>query len=69
VHSNCIVTIALLIFDRWGEKIFESDDITKGWDGTFRGKKLQTGVFVYLLEAETIQNKTILRKGNITLIK
>lgn len=35
------------IFDRWGEKVFETTDYTEGWDGTFRGKNMAPGVYLY----------------------
>ena len=35
------------IFDRWGEKVFETSDPDEGWDGTFRGKDMPPGVYLY----------------------
>ncbi len=35
------------IFDRWGEKVFETTDPEEGWDGTFRGKDMAPGVYLY----------------------
>ena len=35
------------IFNRWGEKIFSSDDTSKSWDGTYRGEKAQIDVYVW----------------------
>ncbi len=43
----------LLIFDRWGELIFKSNDIDKGWDGTYIGKKVQEDVYVWKLSYNT----------------
>lgn len=65
---------AVKIFNRWGEMVYtKSDirpnDITAGWDGTFKGQKLNPDVFVYVIEI-TCDNNTILTyKGNIALIK
>ncbi len=36
-----------LIFDRWGEKIFETSDITEGWNGSYQGTECELGVYVY----------------------
>lgn len=69
IHGVCIATYTLKIFNRWGEKIFETTDKTMGWDGTFRGKPMDTGVFVYTVEGMTIERKPFSKKGNITLLR
>ncbi|HEY9083183.1 MAG TPA: gliding motility-associated C-terminal domain-containing protein [Vicingaceae bacterium] len=57
------------IYNRWGEKVFETSDLNTGWDGTFRGKKLNSAVFVYYLEATFKNGSSTTKKGDITLIK
>ncbi|MFZ4707560.1 MAG: gliding motility-associated C-terminal domain-containing protein, partial [Bacteroidales bacterium] len=42
-------TFQLLIFNKWGEEIFSSDDITKGWDGTFRGKPCPSDLYTWII--------------------
>ncbi len=69
VHGFCIGTYNLQIFNRWGEKVFETSSFSDSWDGTFRGKSLDTGVFVYRADGITIDGKPFNIKGNITLIK
>jgi len=61
------------IFSRWGELIykvnaFQPNDPTISWDGTFKGKMLQPGVFVYSIEIEFIDGKIINYKGDVTII-
>ncbi len=60
------------IFNRWGEMVYEAtnffpNDPTQGWDGTFKGKKLNPAVFVYFLEAQFIDGRTGFYEGDITL--
>lgn len=69
VHGRCISTFNLQIFDRWGEKVFETSSITDGWDGTYRGQKMNTGVFVYKADGVSIDGQSFSMKGNITLIR
>jgi gliding motility-associated-like protein len=69
IHGFCIYTYHLKIFNRWGEIVFETTDKTNGWDGTFRGKALDTGVFVYTVDGITIERKPFSKKGNITLLR
>ncbi len=69
VYGNCISSVYLAIYDRWGEKVFETEDKTICWDGTYKGKPLNTGVYVYKLEATLFTNEVIQKKGNITLTR
>jgi len=57
------------IFDRWGNLVFETFDPTVGWDGFYKEKACDPGVFVYYFEALCIDNEKYFEKGNITIIK
>jgi gliding motility-associated-like protein len=67
VRGTGIRGMVFRIYDRWGQKIFESLDQAAGWDGTFNGKQLDTGVFVYTLTGTFYTGETFEKKGNITL--
>jgi len=69
VRGTGIKNIKLLIYNRWGEKVFETYDIKKGWDGTYKGKKLNTAVFAWYAEVEFEDGNKIYRKGNVSLIR
>lgn len=69
VYGKCIQTFSFVIFDRWGEKVFETDNQSICWDGTLGGKKLDTAVFAYFLKATLISGEEIFKKGNISLVK
>jgi gliding motility-associated-like protein len=57
------------IYNRWGEKVFETKDINKGWDGRFNGGNCNEGVFVLYLNATMKDDKQVVKKGNVTLIR
>ncbi len=57
------------IYSRWGEKVFETEDLKQGWDGTFKNSPCNTGVFVYYLYLYNIANSTDIIKGNVTLLR
>ena len=57
------------VFDRWGEKVFESNDMKNGWDGHYRGKLCDPGVFDYYIEATCLDKGIFKHKGNVTLIR
>lgn len=69
VRGQNISQIHLLIYNRWGEKIFESNQIAIGWDGTYKGNALSPDVFAYYLEVLCIGGKKYSKKGNISLLK
>ena len=65
----CLKSMHLVIFNRWGEKVFESTDINKGWDGSYKGEIQNTAVFNYYLDATLINGDKLNKKGNISLIR
>jgi gliding motility-associated-like protein len=67
--SECVTSFHIAIFDRWGEKVYDSEDPSFCWDGKYLGVVLNPAVFVFYINAETIDTKKISRKGNITLIR
>lgn len=69
VRGNGIKKLDFIIYDRWGEKIFETNDINNGWDGTYKGAKLFTAVFSYYIKAAFYDGSSYERKGNITLVR
>lgn len=67
---NCNVTMfAFMVFNKWGQKIFESRDINKGWDGTCRGNKLSPDAYVYVMQYKTVDNIPKVAKGMVVLIR
>ncbi len=70
VNPNCVTDYEILIFDRWGEKVFESNDINLSWNGTYKGKALDNATFVYYLKITLINTDTpVSKKGNVSIIK
>ena len=67
--GECATTFYIAIYDRWGEKVFDSEDPDFCWDGKYLGVVMNTAVFVYYIKAEMINAGSITKKGNITLLK
>lgn len=64
----------LRIFNRWGETVFEkksfnANDPSAGWDGTYKGSKLISDVFVYVMDLVCENNSVLSLRGNISLVK
>jgi gliding motility-associated-like protein len=56
------------IFDRWGNKVFDTTNSNTAWDGSFKGVACATGVYIYIIEG-IVGNKKIQLKGTVTLIR
>ncbi len=69
VNGQPIEEMRLSIFNRWGQKVFESFSKDQGWDGTFEGKQLPPDVFGYYLEVTCFNGEEYYKQGNITLLK
>ncbi len=64
----------LEIYDRWGELVYSNyhfapNQTNLGWDGKFKGKDMNTGVFVYLAGVRLLDNSVLSFKGDVTLIR
>lgn len=61
----------LQIYNRWGQKIFETNSINKGWDGKQKGEPMPIGVYVYLVQYKNRVNETTFRsqRGTVVLIR
>ena len=71
-NSENIESFQMLIYDRWGTLIFESKNISYGWNGTFKGKICPSGVYVYKVEyslsaSSTGQSET--KIGTVVLVR
>lgn len=69
VRSDILLECHFVIYDRWGEKIFETNDSTVGWDGTFKKKECQQGVYDYYFKGKCMDGDELEMKGNVTLIR
>ena len=69
IYGNDITAIDLKIFSQWGEMIYASRDNTRGWDGTYKGKKQPIGVYVYVVNVTLRNGSKVDRKGSISLVR
>lgn len=58
----------LVIYDRWGEVVFYTEDLTAKWDGTYKHHPADTDVYTYLLEG-VCEGANFVESGNITLLR
>ena len=69
VEGNNIESMLFIIYNRWGQKLFETTDQSIGWDGRHQGKILPPDVYGYYMQCTCDGGGQLLLKGNITLLK
>ena len=69
VYGFVIQSMQFMIFNQWGEKVFESTNQSVGWDGTYKGKPSPSGVYIYVLKMSLINGTISEMKGSISLIR
>jgi gliding motility-associated-like protein len=57
------------VFNRWGQEIFSTTDINKGWDGTWKGVKQEVGTYQYLIRVGYADQTIETYKGDVQLIR
>lgn len=57
------------IYNRWGQMVYSTSEIGKGWDGTLGGKPQPSGTYVFAAEAVNYKGVTLMRKGTVVLIR
>jgi len=57
------------IYNRWGELVYETHDVTQGWDGRFKGQDAPMDVYVYIIEAHGLKYENFYMHGTVTLLK
>jgi gliding motility-associated-like protein len=69
VMGNKLDEFTMVIYNRWGEKVFESQDANMGWDGTFEGKELPSDVFAYMVRLRCFNGEIFEKQGNVSLLR
>ncbi len=64
-----IKTYRMNIYNRFGELIYQTEDITKGWDGTYMGAEAEIGVYICQFEVETFNADKFKKIGSVTLLR
>ncbi len=69
VRGFGIAKIKFTIWNRWGQKVFETENRLEGWDGRYKGQLQPMDVYAYTLSVEFFDGTKTTRKGDITLIR
>jgi gliding motility-associated-like protein len=66
---NVKLLLEFKIYNRWGNLVFSSTDLSKGWDGTYQGKAQPVDSYVYTIKIETFDGRVETKTGTILLLR
>lgn len=69
VRGRWISKLQFVVYNRWGQQMFSSNDVNNGWNGLFKGNDVAPDVYHYYLKVTCLDNKDFIKSGNTTLIK
>lgn len=69
VYGSSIKKIDIQIYDRWGELLFHTTDINQGWDGKYKGKNVEGGVYVCSVTCEYMSGAHTRRRGTVSVLR
>jgi gliding motility-associated-like protein len=67
--TACLTRISAQVFNRYGSKVYESNDYKNNWNGTYEGKPLPDGTYYYIISFDLINGKRVQLKGNLTILR
>ncbi|MEM7163407.1 MAG: PKD domain-containing protein, partial [Bacteroidota bacterium] len=69
VRGGPFTEMHFIVYNGWGQEIFESQSPNEGWDGTHKGKDEPVGVYVYTVKATTVEGESFVKSGKVSLIR
>ena len=67
--ATAMFSIEVSVFNRWGEEVFTTTDLSKTWDGKYRGQDCPVGVYSWKIVARDINQELIIKSGHIVLLR
>lgn len=69
ITADDFSSIDIKVFSRWGELLYQSNDITEGWDGKYKGELVPNGVYTYVVNVIDLLDGALTYKGTVTLLR
>jgi gliding motility-associated-like protein len=67
--ATAMYSIEVSVFNRWGEEVYTTTDLSKPWDGRYQGKDCPVGVYSWKIVARDVNQELIIRSGHISLLR
>ena len=69
ISGNNLQSCSILVYDRWGTKVFETSDLSAGWNGDYHGARSDAAVYVYRISVTLADGETRKFNGHLTLVR
>jgi len=69
VRGNNIADLHFVVYNRWGEMVFETYLQSEGWDGTYKGRMLDAGVYAWYFKTKCMNGAEVIKKGNVSVLR
>jgi gliding motility-associated-like protein len=68
-NGNCLIKAGVQVYNRYGSRVFESGDYKNDWDGIYKSHPLPDGTYYYVITYLLLNNTTVVKKGNVTILR
>lgn len=68
-NGNCLAKAKAEVFNRYGSKVFESNDYKNNWNGFYKGKPMPDGTYYYVIKYQLINGREVILKGSLTILR
>jgi gliding motility-associated-like protein len=68
-NGNCLRSAKVEVFNRYGAKVFESQDYKNNWNGTYNGRPVADGTYYFIISYQLINGKTVFQRGNVAILR
>lgn len=68
-NGNCLIKAGVQVYNRYGSRVFESGDYKNDWDGTYKGHPLPDGTYYFVITYLLLNNTTVVKKGNVSILR
>jgi gliding motility-associated-like protein len=69
ISADFLESVTLEVFNRWGDLVYRSEELGKGWDGTLDGSEQEIGTYIYKVNAVTINGQELIKTGTVSLLR
>jgi gliding motility-associated-like protein len=67
--GNCLQYARVVVFNRYGSTVYESNDYKNNWDGTYKNKPVPDGTYYFIITYKLVSDRVVTLRGNVTILR